>query len=514
MQKKKLPVGIQDFPRFKEGNYLYVDKTEYIHRIVTNGDYYFLSRPRRFGKSLLISTMKELFSGNRALFEGLWIENRWDWSITNPVVHISFAAAGFREIGLIGALESIINSCAREHNIELTEKSYALRFKELLAKLHAQQGKVVILIDEYDKPIVDYIDNVVQAHKNKEILKDFYVVLKDTPQYVKFVFITGISKFSKVSIFSALNHLNDISLNDDYATLVGYTQADIEHHFKEYIPIAAQKNDVTDIELLTNLKHWYNGYSWDAKNFVYNPFSVLKFFSENTFRNHWFSTGTPTFLSVLARQQEFYDLDEVETEQTAFDTFDIEHLDAQAVMFQTGYLTIKKHDLKSGIYTLGYPNNEVRRAFLEFMIEAYSNVIINQIPPTFIKIRRALDRKDMETVIELINTMFSSIPSPIFDGTSEKYFHSLVHLMLHYLGTNIESEINTNKGRIDSVLYTPQYIYILEFKFNKSAEEALNAIHSRGYAEKYAHNQKEVVAVGINFSSKTKGINDWKMVNL
>ena len=182
MEKKKLPVGIQDFPRFKEGNYLYIDKTEYIHRIVTNGDYYFLSRPRRFGKSLLISTMKELFSGNRGLFEGLWIENRWDWSITNPVVHISFAAAGFREIGLIGALESIINSCARDHNIELTEKSYALRFKELLAKLHAQQGKVVILIDEYDKPIVDYIDNVAQANKNKEILKDFYVVLKDTPQ--------------------------------------------------------------------------------------------------------------------------------------------------------------------------------------------------------------------------------------------------------------------------------------------------------------------------------------------
>ena len=367
MEKKKLPVGIQDFPRFKEGNYLYIDKTEYIHRIVTNGDYYFLSRPRRFGKSLLISTMKELFSGNRALFEGLWIENRWDWSITNPVVHISFAAAGFREIGLIGALESIINSCARDHSIELTEKSYALRFKELLAKLHAQKGKVVILIDEYDKPIVDYIDNVAQANKNKEILKDFYVVLKDTPQYVRFVFITGISKFSKVSIFSALNHLNDISLNDDYATLVGYTQADIEHYFKEYIPIAAQKNEVTNIELLADLKHWYNGYSWDAKNFVYNPFSVLKFFSENTFRNHWFSTGTPTFLSVLARQQEFYDLDEVETEQTAFDTFDIEHLDAQAVMYQTGYLTIKKHDLKSGIYTLGYPNNEVRRAFLEFM---------------------------------------------------------------------------------------------------------------------------------------------------
>jgi hypothetical protein len=510
MEKKKLPIGVQDFRILREENSIYIDKTESIYHIITGGNYYFFSRPRRFGKSLLLSTMKELFKGSKELFQGLWIDDKWDWSYTNPVVHISFAAAGFREIGLIAAMESIINSCARQYEIVLTEKGNPLRFKELLEKLHDIYGKVVVLIDEYDKPIIDYLDNIPQANENKEILRDFYVVLKDAPQYLRFVFITGISKFSKVSIFSALNHLHDISMNREFSTLLGYTQAELEYHFQAYLPSAATENELNIEELLSKLKFWYNGYSWDGLKKVYNPFSILNFFAANDFKNFWFSTGTPTFLSILARQQEFYDLDEVETDEIAFSTFDIENLDAHAVMFQTGYLTVKKYERSTQTHTLGYPNGEVRRAFLVYMIEAYSHIKINEIPPTFIKIRHALAKKDLQTVVELLNVMFASIPSQIWLGTSEKYYHSLVHLMLHYLGTNITSEINTNRGRLDAVLTTEKYIYILEFKFNKSATIALKSIESRGYAEQYAHSYKEVIAVGMNFSSKTKSLHQWK----
>jgi Predicted AAA-ATPase/PD-(D/E)XK nuclease superfamily len=511
MENQKLPIGVQDFRLLRTDNCLYIDKTRHIHSIVTGGYYYFLSRPRRFGKSLLLSTLKELFKGSKDLFKGLWIENNWDWSKTNPVVHISFAAAGFKQIGLLPAMESIVNSCAREYQIELTEQGVPLRFKELLEKLYDKHGKVVILIDEYDKPIIDYLDNIPQANENKEILRDFYVVLKDTPQYLRFVFITGISKFSKVSIFSALNHLYDISMNDKYATLLGYTQEELEHYFQPYMPEAAQKNELDEAGLLGRLKYWYNGYSWDGITKVYNPFSILNFFGAGgDFRNFWFSTGTPTFLSILARQQEFYDLEAIETDEIAFSTFDIENLDAHAVMFQTGYLTVKKYERATQTYTLGYPNGEVRRAFLVYMIEAYSHTKLSEIPPTFIKIRHALAKKDLAIVIELLNVMFATIPHQIWMGKSEKYFHSLVHLMLHYLGTNITSEISTSRGRLDAVLTTEKYIYILEFKYNKSARTAITAIEKRGYAAQYALSEKEVIAVGINFSATTKSINQWK----
>jgi hypothetical protein len=510
MEKKKLPVGVQNFRVLREENSIYVDKTESIHRIATGGNYYFFSRPRRFGKSLLLSTLSELFQGNKELFTGLWIEDKWDWTQKSPVLHISFAAAGFREIGLTKAIGNLLKQEANFHKIELTEEGNSARFRELIEKIHAKHGRVVVLIDEYDKPIVDYIDNIQQVNENKELLRDFYVVLKDTPQYLRFLFITGISKFSKINVFSALNHLKDISADKNYATLLGYTQEELEHYFEAYMPAAEVDNEMNRTELLAELKHWYNGYSWDGITKVYNPFSILNFFGANDFKNFWFSTGTPSWLTVLARQKGFYDMDEIETDETSFDTFDVENLDPQAVMFQTGYLTIKKHDRKTNIFTLGYPNSEVRKSFLAFMIEAYACTIINKIPPAFIKIQRALERKDIKEFIEILNTMFANIPYQIWDGQSEKYFHSLVHLMLHYLGTNIQSEINTSKGRIDAVIETINYNYIIEFKFNKSALTALNAIKKRGYADKYAQSEKELIGIGMNFSSETKNINTFK----
>jgi Predicted AAA-ATPase len=370
IQKKKLPIGVQDFRILREENSVYIDKTEFIYNLTQEANYYFLSRPRRFGKSLLLSTIKELFQGSKELFEGLWIEDKWDWGKQNPVIHLSFAGTDMRELGLNVALHNMLDRVAQHFDITLDMQGNPSRLIEMLDKLNAKHGKVVVLIDEYDKAIIDYIDDIPRANENRDILRDFYIVLKDNPQYLKFVFITGISKFSKVSIFSALNHLNDITLNDQYAGIAGYTQDDLESYFEANIKEAALKNDMAVEELLAAMKTWYNGYSWNAKTFLYNPFSILRFFSENRFDNFWFSTGTPTLLAVLARQQQFYDLDEIETDISSIETFDVEQLDPQAVMFQTGYLTVKKYDRSSQIFTLSYPNYEVRKSFLAYMVSA------------------------------------------------------------------------------------------------------------------------------------------------
>ncbi len=511
MDRKKLPIGIQEFSRFKEGNFLYVDKTELIHKIISTGNYYFFVRPRRFGKSLLLSTMREIFKGSKELFEGLWIHDNWDWEKKNPVLHISFAAADIKELGLRAAIDNLLISNAKESGVELLQKGMATRFIELIEKTYEKHGSVVVLIDEYDKAIVDYLDNVPKAAEHRDILRDFFVVLKDYSRFLRFVFITGISKFSKVSIFSALNQLNDITMDEEYATLTGYTQTELETYFIDYLPQAEKKYQLSTPELYDRIKFWYNGYSWDGERSVYNPFSILNFFSKFRFDNYWFSTGTPTFLTILARQQQFYDLETIETTKMAFETFDIEDLNAEAIMFQTGYLTIKKYDLKSNRYTLGYPNNEVRESYLAYMIEAYSCQKVSNAINSSVKMEKALFEKDIETFIALTNSMFANIPYQIWDGKSEKYFHSLMHLLLHYMGTHVESEINTNKGRIDAVIQTPKYIYILEFKFNKSAQIALDAIKTREYAHKYLHSEKELVCVGINFSSKVKRIDSWEI---
>lgn len=511
MNKRKLPIGVQDFKQLREENLLYIDKTAHIHRLVTEGYYYFLSRPRRFGKTLLFSTLEALFRGEKHLFEGLYIADKWDWEKKYPVVRITFAASGYHELGLLEAIREILALQAHNNNIELQSKSVVTQFAELIRKLHdIHQQKVVVLIDEYDKPIIDYLDNPEKASENRQILRDFYLVLKSSSAHLQFIFLTGVSKFSQISIFSALNHLIDISMNHHYSTLLGYTETELNAAFYPYMQEIVETSKINLVELQENIKKWYNGYSWDGKTTVYNPFSILNFFNESKFKNYWFATGTPTFLTVLAQKQRFYDLEEIELLTEAFDSFDIEDLNPHAIMFQTGYLTIKKYDENSQIYTLGYPNFEVRKSFLTYMLSAYTFSKVYEVSAAVTQMQLAFEKNDLNTVVELTNAMFAGIPYQIFEGNSEKYFHSMLHLLLSYLGTNIQSEINTNKGRLDAVVHTPQYLYILEFKYNKSAEIALNDIENRAYKEKYASQNKKIIAVGINFSTEHKGINDWK----
>ena len=370
--KQNLPIGIQSFSEIRENDFLYVDKTEIIHQLISAGKYYFLSRPRRFGKSLTLSTIKALFLGQKTLFDGLWIMDNWDWTKQHPVIHISFSSIGYKTMGLKKALNNALNSTATDLGIQLSNSTFDQKFKELIEKL-SSRNKVILLIDEYDKPIIDYLDNLPQAKAHQKILKIFYSVIKDADPYIRFLMITGVSKFSKVSIFSELNNLEDITIDWRFAELVGLTQKELEGNFDQYLQASEKRLKIDRIQLLQSIKEWYNGYSWDGEFFVYNPFSLLNFFQKSAFRNFWFATGTPTFLVNLLKERNFYNLGRTEVGQATFDSFDIENIDTYSLLFQTGYLTIKQVE-PFGLYVLDYPNREVKDSMLQY----FANYLIKR----------------------------------------------------------------------------------------------------------------------------------------
>ncbi|SEA47438.1 PD-(D/E)XK nuclease superfamily protein [Thiothrix caldifontis] len=504
---QKLPVGIQTFDEIIGKDYLYIDKTEAIHLLIASGKYYFLSRPRRFGKSLTLSTLNAIFSGKRDLFKGLWIENQWDWDNIHPVIHLSFSSIGYKTLGLEAAIHAELQTISNGLGIVLEESSIDRQFRELIKKA-AQQRKVVLLIDEYDKPLIDYLDDIPQAKTNQQILKMFYSVIKDSDPYLEFLLITGVSKFSKVSVFSDLNNLYDLTLDHKAATLVGYTQAELEHYFAPYFPAAEQRLKLSRTELLEKLRRWYNGYSWDTEHFVYNPYSILSFFSANAFRNFWFESGTPTFLIKLMRRDWLYQFDNLELSERAFSSYDIDYLETLPILFQTGYLTIKSID-EHNLYRLDYPNAEVKEALLEYMISNLRHEQTALGTPLVVHLHKAFQANDLEQVIEIIKSIFKKIPSQIFLKEAEAYYHSLIYLVFFYLGQYTEAEVNDSTGRIDCVVKTPTHIYIIEFKLNKSAKAALKQIKDKDYAGAYQTDPRLKVLLGINFSSKIKTVDDW-----
>ena len=361
---KKLPIGIQTLSEINGGDYIYVDKTKLIAELI-EGKYYFLSRPRRFGKSLLVDTLKQIFLGNKELFKGLWIENQIDWQ-PYPVIHIDFNQVSYKDQGLREGLKNMVAQVAGEHQITLASSDLKEQFIQLIKDLYAAYRQpVVMLIDEYDKPIIDYLDNIPQAVENREILKTFYSPVKPLDPYLKFVLITGVSKFSHVSIFSDLNNLNDITTHPRYAQMLGITWEEIETNFSEYLE--ELHKDYGD-ETRALIKHWYDGYSWDGRHFVYNPFSVLNLFDKYKFANYWFRTGTPTFLTKLVKTGNFNvpEFEQLVTTSSVLDKFEIENIELAGILFQTGYLTIKKKE--GEYYILGYPNHEVRQSWFEHLL--------------------------------------------------------------------------------------------------------------------------------------------------
>ena len=371
---KNFPIGIQTFSELIKGNYLYIDKTREIYKLFEKGGkYYFLSRPRRFGKSLLISTLKEIFSGNREIFKGLWVHDRIDWQ-KYPVLHIDFLRISYKTPEILeNSISGLMDKIAATFNIELHPRSlYKEKFSELIEKL-AREKPVAVLIDEYDKPIIDKIEDMDIASGNREVLKEFYSVLKSADEYIKFAFLTGVSKFSRVSVFSGLNNLDDITLDEKFATLLGYTQPELEHYFQPHIEKMSQTMSMTGEQLLAEIKNWYNGYSWDGKNFLYNPLSILNLFSRQRFDNYWVSTGTPTFLVKLlkARKTDISEFEEKTVDNTVSESYDIDNMGIAPLLFQTGYLTIKevKTIKLRNKYTLSYPNEEVKETFLKYFLD-------------------------------------------------------------------------------------------------------------------------------------------------
>jgi hypothetical protein len=517
--KRMLPIGIQDFKELRSRNCLYVDKTEIIHKLITEGKYYFLSRPRRFGKSLLISTLNEIYEGNQELFEGLFIYDKIEWK-KRPVIRIDFSKGKFKDIGLKAAIVKILLENAAKYEIQLRDEEQLLKenlgniLSELIKKLHEKtKEKVVILIDEYDKPIIDYLTELDKAKENREILKDFYGIIKPMDPYTEFVILTGVSKFSKVSVFSDLNNLNDITTHSKYGAIVGLTESEIRKEFTDYIKEITENNETSEEELFKKLKLWYDGYSWNLKDFVHNPFSILSFFETGDFKNYWFATGTPTFLVNFIRDNGVNpkELETMKVNAIFFDKFEIERLDIKSLMFQTGYLTIKKVDSR-GFFHLSYPNKEVRDSFIGHLLSTYSEKDISDIGEMTSNLLDALEENNIEDFQDNINVLFSSIPHQIFIKDEESYYHSLIYLILKMLGIYIDVEISTNKGRIDAVIKTKDYLHVIEFKMMpKTPQDAIAQIKEKGYHEPYKADKRQKFMIGVSFDGKKKKFEDFEV---
>jgi len=355
---KKLPIGIQNFGKLRTNGFIYIDKTEKIFDLVDGAGYYFLSRPRRFGKSLLVSTLKEIFSGNKELFKDLWIEDKIDWK-KYPVIHLDFANANYKSLGLEKAIQIRLEDQASLHDIKLESETISDTLQELVRKLHKKfNERVVILVDEYDKPIIDFLgkDEVHIAEENRNIMKNFYSPIKSLDEHLRFFFLTGVSRFSKVSIFSDLNNLVDLTLNPLARTLLGYTQNELEYYFENYIKHIALEKQISETELKQQIKEWYNGYSFGGEK-LYNPFSIMNFMADEEFNNYWFKTGTPTFLVKLVAENNYYQMKDIKLSLDSLDKFNLRKLDPIIILFQTGYLTLKEH-LEADMYRLGYPNKK------------------------------------------------------------------------------------------------------------------------------------------------------------
>jgi hypothetical protein len=511
---KKLPIGIQTFAEIIQEKYLYIDKTQYIAKLIDAGKYLFLSRPRRFGKSLLISTLAEIFSGNQSLFQGLFIYDQINWQ-THPVIHIDFAAIDFStEIDLRDGLIQLMDEINEAHQLKVNKQGFKAYFKNIIMALAQQSGKVVVLVDEYDKPIVEYMDNIALATQNREILNQFFGVLKSSDAFLRFVFLTGVSKFARVSIFSGLNNLRDLTLSPSFAPLLGYTQEELEYYFDPHIQNLSLKLGISKAQLLAQIQTWYNGYSWDAQTFVYNPFSILNLFAEQRFSNYWFATGTPTLLIKLIQQtqQKVTEFENKTVSEIIFDSYNIENLNIFALLFQTGYLTITHIEQSARLlqqYTLNYPNLEVKEAFITYLLASFTQNRLDEIQPAADDLKTYLREERLEAFINLITALFAKIPYPLHIQ-QEAYYHSLFYMILVLMGVEIDLEVLTDKGRIDGVLSFDDKIYLIEFKYGKNGtqvdtliEQALGQIQTKGYQERFLNDPRPCLLLAVVFIDKT-----------
>ena len=518
LPRRKLPIGIQGFAKIRESDYYYVDKTGIALDLIDQGSYYFLSRPRRFGKSLFLDTLKELFEGNAKLFEGLAAESRWNWSVKYPVIWISFSD------GVLQSREQLdqrIRDILRVKRVDLNlplppglpDTDIAGNFADLIRQAHQKHGqRAVVLIDEYDKPILDNITNTPVATDMREGLKNLYSVLKGSDAHLKFAFLTGVSKFSKVSLFSGLNNLQDITLDARYSTICGYTDHDMDTVFAPELPGLDRQE----------IRNWYNGYNWLGDS-VYNPYDALLLFSTRTFKAHWFETGTPTFLvKLLAERPNIIPrLGQAMADNDLLSTFDVDVIPPEALMFQSGYLTIDRQEMHGPdiYYRLCYPNREVRQGLHNRLLDALGSERSQKLQNR-IQLYDLLHANDLASLKGLFHAFYASIPHQWYTNNPmaqfEGFYSSIFYSYFAALGLNITTEDSTNLGRIDMAVQFEGRIYLFEFKVVELVPEgkALQQLKDKNYADKYKAANQPIYLIGVEFSKESRNIVAFEVAQL
>ena len=524
MSKRKLPIGLQTFREIRAEDCYYVDKTAYIRRLLDEGKHYFLSRPRRFGKSLFLDTLKELFEGNESLFEGLHIHDRWDWSVRHPVVRLDFSGGHF--LGPDDLRTEVLDRLQiMEIDASVTThlESASARFGHLLKTLHERTGhRVAVLIDEYDKPILDALEVPDIARANRDFLRGLYATIKASDAHVRFTFITGVSKFSKVSLFSGLNNLKDITLDARYSAICGYTEADLDAVFAPELPDLDREQ----------IRDWYNGYRWASTGdsptrlsgsaelavgdeTVYNPFDILLLFDSRLFKSYWFETGTPTFLveTLCQRHVRSLDLDGMVASDELLSTFDVDDIATEALLFQTGYLTISDAKDRGGkwFYRLSYPNREVRQSLNESLLRYWVQDRTRQTDNSG-RLYDLLEANDFAGLKTLFHAFFASIPYEWYTNNDiaqyEGYYASVFYSYFASLGLDIRVEDSSSHGRTDMAVLFNDKVYLFEFKVveQASAGSAMGQLQARGYADKYQALGQPIYLIGVEFSKDERNV--------
>jgi len=536
---RKLPIGVQSFKVLRNDRYLYVDKTKYITQLVTSSRVYFLSRPRRFGKSLFLSTLSAYFLGKKELFKDLYLEkaeeelalqeNRSAWQ-EYPVLYFDFNIGKYTDSGALNErLNVMLSEAEASYGISTSKEAqpfFASRFERLIKAAYQQTGKqVVILVDEYDKPLLQTMGvNEALNEDYRNELKAFYSVIKTCDEYIRFAFLTGVTKFSKISIFSDLNNLRDISMEEDYADICGISQIELEANFQPDIQTLAMRQNIDYPEALAALKQWYDGYLFHpAGEGMYNPYSLLSAFVKKEIKSFWFSTGTPTFLVNYLKEAHYYipDLDgNVELDEDGLQTYRAIAQDILPILFQAGYLTIKEYIKDLRLYRLGFPNDEVRYGFLNNLLPAYSDVPFGQTGVWVGRFVQDIRKGDVNSFMERMQSLIAGISYDNFSSKElklrEQNYQTAVYLIFALMGQFVQTEVHCGTGRADAVVTTTDSVYIFEFKLsgNGTAEDAIVQIKENTYAEKYKTDGKKIVLIGTSFSEETRTIKNWKVEQL
>ncbi len=522
MKRKKSPIGVQDFKSLIEDGFLYIDKTDIIYKLVNDGRNAFLSRPRRFGKSLLCSTLRYYFQGEKELFKGLRIYDlEKDWT-KHPVLYFCMNTGEYSSLEMV---RSTLSCCLDEYEAiygkNIAEENLANRFFGIIKRAYEQTGqKVVVLIDEYDKPLLETLDNKELNEQTRKVLKSFYGVLKAADVYIRFIFLTGVTKFSKVSVFSDLNNLADISFQNDYATICGITEEELLNGFDDEIEALAAAEEMSKDEMIAELKHQYDGYHFSSQFVdIYNPFSVLSAFKANEIGDYWFATGTPTYLTRMIKNGNYdlHTIPGVESSVSRLGDISEPEKDIVPILFQSGYLTLKAYDRKFKTYTLDFPNGEVRNGFLYNLLPQYTPAARDENSFGVSKFVRDVENNQIDAFLTRLKSLVSKIPYTQIpdeerDNLLEQQYQNVAFIIFTLMGYYVEVEQHFSEGRIDLVVKTATHIYIMEFKVGEgTADAALEQINEKHYAAPYLAEEKQIVKIGIGWSQKTRNIDDWKI---